>query len=432
MSLALLDGPEPPLGHHFVANYPPFSVWKPGCQQQVQQACARPGQQPLGLYLHIPFCRKRCHFCYFRVFTGQEAAKVARYCRALLSELDLYRELPLFCGRAWDFVYFGGGTPSYLSTQQLEELFSGVRARIGWKEQAEIAFECEPGTVTEAKLKVLRELGVTRLSMGFESMTEEVLEASGRAHRCGDILKAFAAARRQGFSQINVDLIAGLPGESLDSWQAGVLELAALGPDSVTIYPLELPRNTGLHRDAQEGREDLLDWAGKRDWCSRAFTLLREHGYAQSSAYTTARPGARFGYRDMLWRGADMLGLGTSSFSHLEGTHFQNLAQLDAYLEAVEAGQPPLWRGYSMSAEEALVRQLVLQLKLGQVDLEPLRTRFGVDPLERFARPLALLQERQMLRVEEQRLVLSAPALGRVDRWLPLFFLPEHQEVAYA
>lgn len=203
-------------------------------------------------------------------------------------------------------------------------------------------------------------------------------------------------------------------------------------PDSITIYPLEIPRNTGLYREVQQGRDDLLDWQTKRTWCDRAFEFLSGHGFAKSSAYTTSRPGACFGYRDRLWRGADLLGLGTSSFSHLQGTHFQNLAQLDGYLTAVERQERPLWRGYRMNAQEALIRQFVLQLKLGEVELEPLRARFGVDPLERFAQPLALLQERHMARIQEGRILLSAAALSRVDRWLPIFFLPEHQEVAYA
>lgn len=162
MTFSLPDDEEPALGHHFVANETPFSVWKSPCQEVVEAALERLGQGPLGLYAHIPFCRKRCHFCYSRVYTGQDSATVSAYTSALIRELSLYVERPALPGRQVDFVYFGGGAPS------------------------EIAFECEPGTATSAKLKMLRQLGVSRLSMGFESMQDAVLEAAGRAHRRAD------------------------------------------------------------------------------------------------------------------------------------------------------------------------------------------------------------------------------------------------------
>src|SRR6476620_2907435 len=157
---------EPEVGSYFVATYPPFSVWS----AEAVDRDARPALQappdpatPLGLYLHIPFCRKRCHFCYFRVYTNKNAQQVEQYLDLLAREWDLLGAQPALAGRAIDFVYFGGGTPSFLSSQQLTSLVSRLTARSPWTSASEITFECEPGTLTEAKLDVIRKLGVTRL-----------------------------------------------------------------------------------------------------------------------------------------------------------------------------------------------------------------------------------------------------------------------------
>ena len=160
------------VGSYFVANYPPFSVWT---QHDVDRQ-ARPALQappvpgvPLGLYLHIPFCRKRCHFCYFRVYTEKNAQDVAEYLDLLVREMELYARLPAIAGRRVNFVYFGGGTPSFLSSQQLENLVKRLTAISPWDGSEEITFECEPGTLTEPKLSAIRRLGVTRLSLGVEN-----------------------------------------------------------------------------------------------------------------------------------------------------------------------------------------------------------------------------------------------------------------------
>ena len=199
------------VGSYFVANYPPFSVWSKedveGAAKPALQAPPVPGV-PLGLYLHIPFCRKRCHFCYFRVYTDKNADEITAYLDTLVREMELYANLPSIAGRPLNFVYFGGGTPSFLSTQQLESLVSRLTKLLPWKNAEEITFECEPGTLTEHKLSAIRDMGVTRLSLGIENFSDAILEANGRVHHSAEIFKAYDFARKLGFPQINIDLIA--------------------------------------------------------------------------------------------------------------------------------------------------------------------------------------------------------------------------------
>src|SRR5438128_293345 len=160
------------VGSYFIANYPPFSQWTADALPEVRAAlhslplAGSDGPTPLGLYLHIPFCRKRCKFCYFRVYTDKHASDVERYVSALSREIELVSQLPVMGGRPFRFVYFGGGTPSFLSGKQLTSLVDRLRASINWDHAEEVTFECEPGTLSEPKVRTLKELGVTRISLG--------------------------------------------------------------------------------------------------------------------------------------------------------------------------------------------------------------------------------------------------------------------------
>src|SRR5204862_491222 len=189
------------LGNYFVANYPPFSFWKPDhlpAARAALNAPPKPGT-PLGLYLHIPFCRKRCKFCYFKVYTDKNASEIERYLNALIKENELYSRTNAFQGRQLRFAYFGGGTPSYISERQLDYLVEGLNRHVSWAGAEEVTFECEPGTIRKSKLETLKQIGVTRLSLGIEHFDDGILEANGRAHLSPEVYQAYAWAREVNF-----------------------------------------------------------------------------------------------------------------------------------------------------------------------------------------------------------------------------------------
>ncbi|MBO0799899.1 MAG: radical SAM protein, partial [Blastocatellia bacterium] len=200
------------VGNYFVANYPPFSQWKP---EYLPDALAALNQtprreEPLGLYLHLPFCRKRCKFCYFKVYTDKNASEIERYLDALIRESEIYSGARALQGRQLRFAYFGGGTPSYISEKQLRYLIEGLNRHISWEHAEEVTFECEPGTLRKSKLETLKGIGVTRLSLGIEHFDDRILAANGRAHLSPEIYRAYEWAREVDFPQINLDLIAGM------------------------------------------------------------------------------------------------------------------------------------------------------------------------------------------------------------------------------
>ncbi len=424
------------VGSYFISNYPPYSQWTGDQLDEVTTAMAAPPTEvPLGLYLHIPFCRKRCKFCYFKVFTDKNAPEVERYLAALSREIELVSQLPVMGDRPFKFVYFGGGTPSFLSPKQLTRLVDRLRANISWAEAEEVTFECEPGTLTEAKIKTLRDLGITRISLGVEHFDDEILRENGRAHESTEIFKAWPWIQAAGFRNVNIDLIAGMVGDTDATWQDAVRKAIEFSPDSVTIYQMELPFNTVYSQDilGNQIETPVADWPQKRAWVNYAFNQLAEAGYAVSSTCTMFKnpEEVNFSYRDNLWRGSDLLATGIASFGHVSGVHYQNKPAWEDYCSTLEKGELPLNRAFRPTEHQRLIREMILQLKRGFLEAEYFQAKFGVDIFEHWSEVWSKYEQEGFAKLSDGRVDLSREGLLRVDGLLPAFFEPEHRDVRY-
>jgi len=395
-----------------------------------------------GIYLHIPFCATRCHYCNFAT-GGYESELARRYVAALQCEIRragaTLSAAPAL--RRVDFVYFGGGTPSYISSTQLARLVESMKRLFGFETAQEIAFECEPGTITEGKLRGIKDLGVTRLSLGIENFDDEILKLNGRAHLSKEIGRAYDLARSLGFEQINIDLIAGMVGEDWDNWKDCVRKTIALAPESVTIYQMELPYNTTFSHELKvigqdEPRMEIADWPTKRAWVRYAFDELAGAGYEQSSAYTMvhAKRGRKmeFVYRDSLWHGADMLGTGVASFGHMGGVHMQNEDAWSEYVGRIlDKGELPLHRALPITDRQRVIRELILQLKTGRIEAAYFQRKFGVDVLDEFAEAWKGLEANHVLKVGASDVRVTPDGLLQIDRNLPAFFESEYRAARY-
>lgn len=435
----LNDNPTTEVGSYFIANYPPFSVWSGDHLQAaldvLDAPAPSPDPPPLGLYLHIPFCRKRCKFCYFRVYTDKNSSDVEAYLEAISREAALYAERAVLADREFEFVYFGGGTPSFLSSAQLLRLIDRISEQWDWNKAREVTFECEPGTLRQSKLETIRKIGVTRLSLGVEHFDDEVLALNGRAHKSLEVYRSYGWAREVGFDQINLDLIAGMVGDTEAKWKATVEEVLKLSPDSLTIYQMELPHNTVIARDAKQSGA-LTPVAGgstKRAWVDYAFNQFLQAGYELSSAYTVAKPAEPNGfiYRDAVWRGADMLGLGVASFSHIDGVHFQNEDSWDKYIDPLMRGELPLSRAWHSNDHQRLIREMILQLKTGKIDGGYFRRKFGVEITQAFAEGFDSLVDDKFATVQGDDIRLTREGLLRADGLLSRFFETQFRNVRY-
>jgi len=426
-------------GNYFVSNYPPYSFWTRDRVHEAYEALDRPPapDTPLGIYLHIPFCRKRCHFCYFKVYTDKDAGEIEGYLDTAIQELALYAQKPFIGGRKPKFIYFGGGTPSYISSRQITYVVNGMKQLLSWDEAEEVTFECEPGTLTEPKLSAIRDLGVTRMSLGIENFDDHILQINGRAHGSREIDRTYQFARSIGFPQINIDLFVGMMAETTENWRDCIKKTIALAPDSITIYQMEIPYNTTIFKEMKIVGQivaPVADWRTKREWVDYAFSEFEKAGYSIASAYAAVKDPSRtrFLYRDLLWKGADMIGLGVSSFSHVSGTHFQNEHEFESYTARLRQGELPIFRALTTTEEERVIRELILQMKLGHVRQKYFQDKFGIDVQQRFAAPLGRLKDLGFLTADQDSLRLNRDGLLQVDKLLHEFFLPQHQSARYA
>jgi oxygen-independent coproporphyrinogen-3 oxidase len=425
------------VGSYFIANYPPFSQWTVEALPEIERALAAPPREvPLGLYLHIPFCRKRCKFCYFRVYTDMNAQAVETYCKALEHEIELVSRQPVMGSRPFRFVYFGGGTPSFLSAKQLTSLVDRLRKHVNWDQAEEVTFECEPGTLSQPKIETLKGLGVTRLSLGVENFSDAILEENGRAHLSGEVYKSWQWIVDAKFPNVNIDLISGMVGETWDNWKENIKKTIDLSPDSVTIYQMELPFNTVYSKDILGNHVEapVADWPTKRAWVSYAYDELLAAGYHVSSAYTVVKDPRKvnFSYRDNLWQGSDLLATGVASFGHVSGVHYQNKTEWNEYIgDLLERDRLPLYRALKPTPHQLLIREMILQLKKGHLDAGYFRQKFGVDILEEWRDEWLAHQGDGMLTVSGDRIDLTRQGLLHADALLPAFFEAEHQGVRY-
>lgn len=427
------------VGSYFISNYPPFSLWNADNVPQAFEAFDKPNAETardtMGLYIHIPFCRKRCKFCYFRVYTNQNAKAIEDYVQALIKEIELISRKPGVTGRELEFVYFGGGTPSYLSSKQLRSLRERMSEHVTWEKAKEVTFECEPGTLSLEKLQTLKDIGVTRISLGVENFDDKILEENGRAHLSPEVMRAYDWIQDVGFPQVNIDLIAGMVGETDANWQTCIEKAIAMDADNITVYQMELPFNTVYSKEMKEqGAESpVANWPTKRRWVSEAMDQMQAAGYHISSGNELIKNPEtdHFVYRDNVWRGCDLVATGVSSFGHFQGVHYQNLDKIEDYIETVNRGEVPINRALKPTDHQLLIREVVLQMKEGHINAATYRQKFGVDILTQFSEPLSNQQKAGYLTVDGDQITLTRKGLLQVDSLLPEYFEKEHRAVRY-
>jgi oxygen-independent coproporphyrinogen III oxidase len=437
MSDSIIAPPtETSVGNYFIANYPPFSSWKPEYITKFLHALSLPPKPgPIGLYVHLPFCRQRCHYCYFRVYPRRTTEDIELYIDSVVNELAIYQKYPALEGRSFNSVYFGGGSPSYLSPEQIRSLLGGLQKISPWENVEECTFECEPGTVTREKLRTLKELGVTRLSLGFQTLNNAILRRSGRDVVVEDCYRAFLQAREAGFDEINIDLLAGLQGETRDTWRYTIDRVLELDPDCVTIYQLELTHNSHLFKSMNAGRKVALpSWPNKRELVRESFETLERAGYTIGSGYMAIKNPAkwRFVYTvEHFWHGTDLLALGETAFGMIRGVHYQNKDTFEAYTSAVAQDWLPLRRAFQMSPSQRMRRELILLFKTGALDAAYFRKKYKVELLDVFEGEFQSLLENGFVEVDGDRIRLTREGLLQVDWLLPKFYEPEYVGVRY-
>ncbi|MDZ4854677.1 MAG: radical SAM family heme chaperone HemW [Nitrospirota bacterium] len=320
---------------------------------------------PLGLYIHIPFCRQRCDFCSFYLEIHR-ASRAEAFVRSLIHEIGLSAQQHVAAHRPIQSVYFGGGTPTVLATTQLIAILSEIRLHLTLASDCEVTVEAHPSTISEQDLERLCQAGITRMSFGAESMEDGDLAKIGRPGAVSETITAVTQARTARFANINLDVMYGLPGQSLMSWQRTLTQCLALEPTHLSCYALTVEEDTRLASNIQRQRSPAPDEGLQIEMDEAAQQMLGDAGYERYEVSNYARPEYACRHNLLYWTNGEYLGLGPSAQSYLDGTRFGNVADLAAYNTALAADRLPLEDRAKLSEEEQLRDAVIFGLRLIQ------------------------------------------------------------------
>jgi oxygen-independent coproporphyrinogen-3 oxidase len=328
------------------------------------------------LYVHVPFCVEKCHYCAFVSRTPQ-ADELAEYPGLLMRELQLSAS----GSGPVDSIYFGGGTPSLLQPSQLAGLLDRIAGQTGISADAEITLEANPGTIDHISLEKFRAAGINRLSLGIQSFDDSFLKCLGRIHTAEQARQAFQDARAAGFTNVSIDLIHSLPGQNLDQWRSELQHAITLSPEHISIYGLTVEEGTPFARIYPADSPALADEDLSADMFELADELLTEAGFEHYEIANYARPGYRSRHNSGYWQRDGYLGLGVAAHSFLRegyGVRFSNPGTLEEYRLGVSTGRLHRIDEHQLTEDEAMAEYMFLGLRLADgVSLSAFEHEFG-------------------------------------------------------
>jgi len=373
---------------------------------------------PIGCYVHIPFCVRKCAYCDFNSYSGYTDAHISRYVHALTQEI---RQTPP--QEAIDTVFFGGGTPTAIPAANESALLKAVLDTLPVTPGAEITTEANPGTMDVAHLEVLRAAGFNRISFGVQSFDPGLLQTMDRIHTVEEAKNAVRAARAAGFENVSIDLMFALPRQTLTQWRDTLDQALALGTDHLSLYSLIVEEGTGFYTLQQKGRLPLPDDDTAAEMYEIALSAAHSAGYAQYEISNFARPGRESRHNLHYWRNESYYGFGCGSVAYLNGARRMNIKAPVKYAEAIENKWDLTLSIETLTAEESMAETMMLGLRLTAegVDIAQFQARFGKDPRTQYAAEIETYSRRGLLEVCGNALRLTPPG----------FFLASEVMVAF-
>ncbi len=386
----------------FIITYPMFRYWN----KAALAAGSQP--QPLNVYVHMPYCIQRCAYCWFKTTTLKESRlqEIDRYVQAVCRELELAARHHGLGRRPVETVYFGGGTPTLMTEENIDRLFAALHENFQLVDP-QITFEGEPVTLTERKAAVLARHGVNRISLGIQSFSEEIVFRTGRRDTEEQAFQAIALAKATG-AEVNIDLISGLAGETPETWAYSVRRALEADVHNITIYKLELYANTPYY-SAEKSKEISLPTDEEELELARyALAELAKHDYRPVNTFTFTR-GGRYDQKHTRskWLGNDNCAVGVSAFGSIGRFNYQNMNDIPSYVQAVEKGELPVFRGCNCTTFDLMVRDAVMGIKLVRLDHVAFRDKHGVDLLRACGGDLAELAAAGFVEIDDRSIALT-------------------------
>jgi oxygen-independent coproporphyrinogen III oxidase len=362
-----------------------------------------------GIYLHIPFCRSRCSYCDFATDVFKNEETVERYVNALVKEILSFESAIRNPKSAIDTIYFGGGTPSLLSPNQLEKILDAVYKTFSVEKKIELTMEMNPATVTPETLNAYRSLGVNRASFGAQTFDDTELKRLGRRHTADDVRETIDLLRNAGFQNVSFDLIAGLPRQTLKDWERNLEEALKLKPEHLSLYLLEIHEGTPLAEQIRSKRQPLPD----EDLAGEMYELMLDQvsaaGYAQYEISNFSLPGFESKHNSKYWLCEPVYAFGVSAHSFDgRGARWANERDTNQYVRLIESGKSPIVEKIALDEKQLSAEFAFLGLRLAKgLNLNDYRARFGIDLREAFADDLSRLEDSGLISIDSHLLKLS-------------------------
>lgn len=359
----------------------------------------------LGLYIHIPFCVKKCKYCDFNSFKLNVDEK-RKYLNSLKKEMELYKEN--FEDKIIDSIFIGGGTPSILNETEIKILFENVKNNFQIKDSAEITMECNPGTLTLNKLKTMKECGVNRLSIGLQAVQNNHLEYIGRVHTYEEFEKNYYQAKEVGFKNINIDLMYALPNQSKEDWFESLKKVVNLNPTHISAYSLILEENTELFNMYENDEFKLLDEDTDIQMYEYTINYLKSNGYEQYEISNYAKKGFECKHNILYWKCEDYIGLGVSSSGFINETRYNNLCDLDKYEKMIYSGKNPIEWKEKLSIKDEIEEKIFLGLRMNDgIKFKDFYEKYNFNFEEEYKNEIDKLEKIKLIETTDEGIKLT-------------------------
>ena len=373
----------------------------------------------LSLYLHIPFCASKCHYCDF--LSGPDTKEnIERYVELLCKEIRIKAESLKAEEKITDTVFFGGGTPSLLEPGQMIKIMSTLREEFRILPEAEISLELNPGTVCKEKLKTYQQLGINRLSIGLQSANNEELKRLGRIHTYEEFLNTWQEVKRLGFSNINIDLMSSLPGQTLESYRNTLEKITSLKPEHISAYSLIIEEGTNFHNwygEEGEKTKELPSEETDREMYYLTKTILRENGYERYEISNYSLPTHECRHNIGYWTGKPYLGMGLGASSYRNQERFQNEGRMKEYEDKILLGKDPIMERIPLELTERMQEFMFLGLRrMKGISEKDFSTEFGISLEQVYGDKLRALESQQLLAYDQGRWYLTERGIDVSNR----------------
>ena len=368
--------------------------------------------EELGIYIHIPFCKKKCSYCDFKSFENINENIKKEYIEALIKEIQLTKNNSNYIVST---IYIGGGTPSFIDEKYIKEILQAIYKKWEIKPEVEITIEINPGTINKSKLEAYRMMGINRLSIGLQSTNDYLLKKIERIHNYQDFLDTYILARKTGFENINVDLMLALPEQTLENLMQSVRKIINLNPEHISIYSLILEENTELFSKVQKGEEALVKDELEREMYWKSKEAFEEAGYIHYEISNYSKKGYESKHNKNCWSQKEYLGFGIAAHSYLEEKRFCNIDNLNKYIENIKKGnleENRIIEEKNRTKENIAKEYMMLGLrKIEGVSISEFQRKFELNPLFYFRFEISKLQKLDLIEVDLDNIRLTKRGL---------------------